>query len=743
MNLLTSLNEEQKKAVLHADGPIMIIAGAGSGKTTVLTRKIAYLLAQKLASPYEILALTFTNKAAKEMKNRIIDLVGTHAQSLWMGTFHSIFSKILRFECDYLGYPNSFTIYDTEDSLSLIKSIIKELNLENKIKPATAAKCISHAKNCLMDAEQFTIKNANLNENSEHIASIYKIYEQRCKLSNAMDFDDLLLNTFKLFDKFPNVLEKYQSKFKYILVDEYQDTNHLQYRITKLLAAEHQNICVVGDDAQSIYAFRGADIQNILNFQKDYPHAKTFKLELNYRSTANIVQAANHVIANNQFQLKKNCYTLNEKGEKIKVIENLNDQEEAQKIANYIREQKVRYAYFNSDFAILYRTNAQSRLLEDALRKVGIPYRIYGGLSFYRRKEVKDALAYLKLAVNPYDEEALLRVINYPPRGIGDTTLEKLITYAHENNLSLWDVIYNIRQLGIQRFTAAVESFAKLIAYNFQASSNLNAYDACQLIIKNSGILAHLKNSNDPQDHTRWENVLELINAAQEFVLRVNENENTLPFFLQEASLFTDLDEEDTDQNTDKVTLMTVHAAKGLEFTSVIIAGLEEGLFPSSMTLLDQRSLEEERRLFYVAITRAKKHLALSYARNRLRFGSLDRMDSSRFIYEIDEQYLEFPNHRLSPLNTNQIKYKNDFTAINLVKFKEITNKNQTIIPPDFIADPIDNIQIGKTVEHFKFGKGKVLHLEGKNDEKKAIVQFEKSGTKTLMLKFAKLKVIE
>lgn len=743
MDFLQSLNESQKQAVLNTEGPVMIIAGAGSGKTTVLTKRISYILAQNLVRPYEVLALTFTNKAAKEMKNRIEKLVGTEAQSLWMGTFHSIFSKILRFECLYLGFSNNFTIYDTEDAQSLIKSIIKELNLDStKFKPSLVYKYISSSKNRMIDAAKFAELYAHSNEFAEKISVIFSIYEKRCKDANAMDFDDLLNHTCVLFKNFPEVLAKYQNKFKYILIDEYQDTNHVQYLITKMLAEKHQNICVVGDDAQSIYGFRGADIQNILNFQKDYPNAKTFKLELNYRSTTTIVHAANNVIANNQHQLEKKCYTINEEGDKIKILENLNEQEEALKIANYIREQKIRCGYNNEDFAVLYRTNAQSRLIEDALRKVGIPYRIYGGLSFYRRKEVKDALAYLKLAVNPYDEEAIKRVINYPQRGIGETTLLKLTSFANENQLKLWDVIYNIKQLGVYRFTTAVEGFSKLIALNYQNVQNLDAYEAAQFVIKNSGILADLKNSHDPQDHARWENVIELMNAAQEFVHRMPENENNLSFFLQEASLFTDQDENE-DGNTDKVTLMTVHAAKGLEFTSVIIAGLEEGLFPSGMSKLEQKELEEERRLFYVAVTRAKKNLALTYAKNRMRYGNLDRMDTSRFIYEIDNQWIEMPNKRMTPINTQNITEKNKLTALNLIKLKEIQPSQPNIKNKnDFHADPIENVHVGCIVEHFKFGKGKVQALEGKNDDRKAVVHFDNAGQKTLLLKFAKLKVI-
>ncbi len=746
MNFINSLNEEQKKAVIHTEGPVMIIAGAGSGKTTVLTAKISHILTQNLAKPHEILALTFTNKAAREMRNRIEKLVGICAQSLWMGTFHSIFSKILRFESSNLGYTSSFTIYDTEDSQSLIKSIIKELNLDiNQIKPSAVHHTISSAKNKLIGADQF--EDFYINQSSANydfvyqVSKIYQYYERRCRDANAMDFDDLLTNTCNLFRKFPEILLKYQHKFKYILIDEYQDTNHVQYLIANMLASKNQNICVVGDDAQSIYAFRGADIQNILNFQKDYPHAKTFKLELNYRSTNTIVQAANKVIANNHYQLKKNCYTHNEEGDKIKILENFNDQEEALKIANLIREYKVRYSYLNEDFAILYRINAQSRLLEDALRKVGIPYRIFGGLSFYRRKEIKDALAYLKLAVNPYDEEAIKRVINYPARGIGDTTIEKLIQLANHNQLKLWEVIRNIRHFGVNRFTGAVENFAKLILQNQKAIINLNAYDAIQLVIKNSGILNELKNSNEPENHSRWENVIELMNAAQEFSNRVPQNENNLAYFLQEASLFTDQDEEDNDK-IDKVNLMTIHAAKGLEFSCVFIAGLEENLFPSSMTLFEPKQIEEERRLFYVALTRAKKHLVLSYAKNRMRFGNLTQTSPSRFIFEIDSQLLESNSLRMTPAKLNQSN--NVQQATNLTKLKQVSNSPTQTPKIDFVPDPIDAIQIGKKVEHFKFGKGIVLSLEGKNDDdKKAVIDFNQNGQKTLLLKFAKLKVIE
>lgn len=743
MDFLNSLNEAQKQAVIHTEGPIIIIAGAGSGKTTVLTNRISYILSQNLAKPFEVLALTFTNKAAKEMRNRIEKLVGYQAHSLWMGTFHSIFSKILRFECQVLGFSNTFTIYDTEDAQSLIKTIIHELNIDtNKIKPAAVYKVISSSKNQFIDARKFEELYSN-NDFTEQVSRIFKIYEKRCKDANAMDFDDLLVNTCLLFKNFPEILTKYQKKFKYVLIDEYQDTNHVQYLISKMLAERHQNICVVGDDAQSIYGFRGADIQNILNFQKDYPKAKTFKLELNYRSTSTIVNAANNIIANNEFQLEKKCYTLNETGEKIKILECINDVEESQKIAHYIREQKVRYGYLNEDFAVLYRTNAQSRLLEDALRKAGIPYRIYGGLSFYRRKEVKDALAYLKLAVNPYDEESIKRIINYPARGIGDTTIEKLLQFASENQLRLWDVIYNIRQFGINRFTVAVENFAKLIAYNYQNVQNLNAFEATQMVIKNSGILNELKNSDDPQDHARWENVMELTNAAKEFMGRVDENENNLAYFLQEASLFSEQDEQE-DKSIDKVTLMTIHAAKGLEFTSVIIAGLEEGLFPNASYKLEQKELEEERRLFYVAVTRAKKHLALAYAKNRFRYGNLDRTDTSRFIYEIDSQFIETPSHRMTPIHSSNFNENHSFTNVNLIKLKQVQKPNHNVQNKnDFQADPIESIQIGKKVEHFKFGKGKVMSLEGKKDDIKAVVNFDSVGQKTLLLKFAKLKVID
>lgn len=745
MDFLNSLNEAQRNAVMHTEGPVMIIAGAGSGKTTVLTRRISYILSQNLASPFEILALTFTNKAAKEMRDRIEKLVGPKAQSLWMGTFHSIFSKILRLEGHLLGFSNTFSIYDTDDAQSLIKTIVKEMNLDSsKFKASLIYKYISSCKNQLIDAAKFQEKYSSEYSYGEEIGKIFKTYEKRCKESNAMDFDDLLVNTCVLFKNFPEVLNKYQQKFKYILIDEYQDTNHVQYLISKMLSAKHQNICVVGDDAQSIYGFRGADIQNILNFQKDYPRSKIFKLELNYRSTSTIVDAANGVIANNQFQLEKRCFTINETGEKIRIIENNNESEEAQRIAIYIREQKARYGYLNQDFAVLYRTNAQSRLLEDALRKAGIPYRIYGGLSFYRRKEVKDALAYLKLSVNPYDEEAIKRVINYPMRGIGESTLDKLLQLAIQNDIRLWDVICNIRQFGVNRFTGAVENFARLIAHNYQSVQDMNAYEATETVIKNSGILNALKNSDDPQDHARWENVIELINAAKEFTNRADETENSLFYFLQEASLFSDQDEQEKEPNPDKVTLMTVHASKGLEFTSLIIAGLEENLFPNAMSKLNLRDLEEERRLFYVAITRAKKHLALSYARNRLLYGNLNPSEPSRFIYEIDDKFVEFNKIMKSPINNLQnIPSSNKPLDVNSTKKQQYLSHSINVQNKDnFQGDAIEAIQVGDRVEHFKFGKGSVLQLEGKDDEKKAVVKFDSAGQKTLLLKFAKLKII-
>lgn len=738
MEWLEGLNESQREAVLYTEGPLMIIAGAGSGKTTVLTKRIAYMMAEKKIPPQNILALTFTNKAAKEMKERIHKVVGNKAHYLWMGTFHSIFAKILRKEANLIGHTSTFSIYDTDDMKSLIKTILKELNIDhNQYKPEVFLSNISKAKNACLRADEFAFKYASNNDFTDKLAKVYKIYEKRLEQANALDFDDLLFKTYALFKHFPDILHKYQNHFQYVLVDEYQDTNHVQYQITQMICKNHNNLCIVGDDAQSIYAFRGADIQNILNFQKDYPNAKVIKLELNYRSTSNIVQAANSVIVNNSRQIPKNCYTLNGEGEKIRLLENLNEHDEALKVAQYIREQKARHGYQNADFAILYRTNAQSRTLEDALRKAGIPYKVYGGLSFYNRKEVKDALAYLKLAINPYDEEALRRVINYPQRGIGETTIEKLTAFAQQNQARFGDIIYNIQKLGNHRFTNAINAFAKLIEYCYQQAQQHDAYTAAQNIIKQSGILKALKESTDPEDHARWENIQELLNAIQDFSQNP-ENENTsLEFFLQEAALYS---AQDDNLQGDLTLLMTVHAAKGLEFTNVIITGLEEGLFPSRAN--EAENLEEERRLFYVALTRAKKHLAISYAKNRIRYGHSEPMKVSRFIDEIHPKYIEMSATRLTPVHhdTNPVEeYK--FAGINLVKLKQVISE-KPLDTSDFEHDDPESIQPNQLVKHFKFGKGKVIAVDGKKDEKKAIVEFEKGGRKTLLLKFAKLKII-
>ncbi len=796
---LDELNQIQREAVECTEGPVMIIAGAGSGKTRVLTYRIAHLM-KKGVDPFNILSLTFTNKAAREMKDRIAKIVGaSEAKNLWMGTFHSVFARILRNEAEKIGYPRNFTIYDTDDSKSLIKTILKEQGLDDKTyKPASVLARISSAKNNLISAQQY-LNNAQLLEEDRmavkpKMGIIYQQYSTRCFKAGAMDFDDLLFNTNVLLRDFPKALYKYQNQFKYILVDEYQDTNFSQYLIVKQLAAAFRNICVVGDDAQSIYAFRGATIQNILNFEKDYPELNVYKLEENYRSTKNIVGAANAIIAKNKDQLKKNVFTQNDEGEKIKVVKTESDNAEGNFVANSIFEIKMNNQARNRDFAILYRTNAQSRAMEEALRRQNIPYRIYGGLSFYHRKEIKDLLAYYRITINNHDEEALKRIINYPARGIGDTTLDKIIIAANDHDVSLWTVIENINQfdIGLNAGTKTrVDEFANMIKSFSVMLKTHNAYDVGQHIATHSGIVRDLYADKSPEGVSRYENIQELLNGLKEFseteieILKTvddeinsdNESERpieiiengklfadetselpetqepTLDVFMQDIALLTDADKEaKTEEDKNKVLLMTIHAAKGLEFPYVYIVGLEENLFPSQMSLTSRTDLEEERRLFYVALTRAEKLITLSFSTSRYRWGNMIYTEPSRFIEELDEQYLDLPTEESNKLFAEE-EYNNRKQSLGkspkqtfvqrpvmgkkLVKINS-ASKNTS----DFDTESLRNLQVGMSVEHERFGSGKVISMEGNFPNNKATVFFEGIGQKQLLIKFAKLSII-
>lgn len=785
-NYLDQLNESQRLAVLCTDGPVMIIAGAGSGKTRVLTYRVAHLMKQGI-DPFNILALTFTNKAAREMKNRISTLAGDEARNLWMGTFHSVFAKILRVEAPRLGYPSNFTIYDTDDSKSLIKTILRENNLDEKVyKPSMVLSRISGAKNNLMNyqdyAEHPELMNDDRLSGKPQLATIFELYFKRCFKAAAMDFDDLLYNTHLLLKNFPDELNKYQHKFKYILVDEFQDTNFIQYVIVRKIAALNENICVVGDDAQSIYAFRGANIQNILSFEKDYPDLNIFKLEQNYRSTKNIVNAANGVILNNRHQLRKEVWTDNDHGEKIKVLRALSDNEEGNIVANCIFQNKMNGQLNNKDFAILYRTNAQSRSMEEALRRMNIPYRIYGGLSFYARKEIKDLLAYFRLTINPKDEEALKRVINFPARGIGQSSMDKLVVTADERGKSIWEVMENIlhENTGIAANTREkTADFVSMIKSFHVMLKSHNAYDLASYIANKSGILRELYNDKTPEGLSHYENIQELLNGIKEFTEKgvvileapsaelTENNIHTLDVYMQDIALLTDAENKD-DGNNDKVSLMTIHSAKGLEFREVFVVGLEENLFPSQMSMLSRADLEEERRLFYVAMTRAEKRLTLTYAVSRYRWGNLIGCEPSRFLEEVHPDFIEFGNvsgqkgkeretawgsfddtdFSQSKLN-NQRKstfrhsssdgQKKNFIPLHkLQKAKPAANAGD-----DFIADDASQIVVGMEVQHQKFGIGKVIHLEGNFPDNKATVFFPAQGNKQLLLKYAKLKIVK
>ncbi len=748
LDYLSLLNPSQAGAVMQTEGPCMIIAGAGSGKTRVLTYRIAHLL-EKGVDPFNILALTFTNKAAKEMRARVEKVVGPEAKNLWMGTFHSVFAKILRSEADKIGYPRSFTIYDTQDSKTLLGQIIKELELDDKVyKPNGVLGRISDAKNKLISVAQY-LADPGIKADDEaslrpKMGVIYQQYHQRCFKAGAMDFDDLLFNTNVLFKDHTDVLNKYQHKFRYVMVDEYQDTNYSQYLITRKLAAKERNICVVGDDAQSIYAFRGADITNILNFEKDYPELEVFKLEQNYRSTKNIVWAANSVIKNNQAQLRKDVFSENEEGHLIEVLKAASDNEEGKLVANSIFEEKMNNHLSYDNFAILYRTNAQSRAMEESLRKLNIKYKIVGGLSFYQRKEIKDLVAYLRLTVNQNDEQALRRVINYPKRGIGDTTISKLINVAEESNHSLWEVVSNADQFLAARVSNPVVGFAEKIKSYTVVAGKEDAFEAAKFIAKNSGMLEEMFADKTIEGLSRYENMQELLNGIKEYTDDPEREDKSLGAFLQDIALVTDSDLKDAAQDGEAVTLMTIHSAKGLEFRNVYIVGMEENLFPSQMMITSRKDLEEERRLFYVAITRAEKKLTLSYATSRYQWGNLRSAEKSRFLDEVDPAFLNFKFAAAPGPGTGESPFQHVFERrSNLVAAPvRKTAALKYVAPADFKPSDTSNLSLGQRVEHTKFGYGTVAQLETQQGTTKATINFEEVGEKVLLLSFAKLRII-
>ena len=769
---IKQLNPSQQEAVVNTDGPVMVIAGAGSGKTRVLTYRIAYLMDEKKVDPFNILSLTFTNKAAREMKDRIAKIVGeSEAKNLWMGTFHSVFAKILRFEADKLGFPSNFTIYDAEDSRKVIANVIKEKNLDKEIyKVKSVASRISSFKNALITPKEY-LRSPDLQEQDAaarmpQLGDIYRAYAERCFRSGAMDFDDILLYTFILLRKFPDVLAKYQDRFRYIMVDEYQDTNHAQYLIVKSLANRYGNICVVGDDAQSIYAFRGANIRNILNYQRDYEDVRVYKLEQNYRSTKTIVGAANSLISKNKEQLEKDVWTDNDAGSKIVVNKTVSDNDEASYVARTMFEKNMQDHIPFKDMAILYRTNAQSRSLEEALRRKNIPYRIYGGLSFYQRKEVKDLLAYIRLTINSNDEEAFRRVINYPKRGIGDTTLDKLTVAANHHGVSVWEVCSNLTvyhsginrptQVKIQDFVTKIESF-KILAQKSEA------FDLVTHIAKASGLLRHLNEDKTPEGISRTENIQELLNSIKEFTENQKEIEDgdpTIAGFMEDVALLTDAD-NDKDEDDNKVSLMTIHLAKGLEFPLVFIVGMEESLFPSMMSMGSRADLEEERRLFYVALTRAEKEAFLTYTQMRYRWGKLIDCEPSRFLEEIDETFLDIRVPEFTPFSGAYGESDDSGTTSRTATRKPSVSRSpqrsrepqrampmrknlrkiQTSLPTTDDGNVAEAAEIneGDRVKHQRFGHGQIKKLEGNGPNKKAVIQFDNVGEKKLLLKFAKL----
>ena len=779
---IEELNEGQRNAVLYNDGPSLVIAGAGSGKTRVLTYKIAYLL-ENGYQPWNILALTFTNKAAREMKERIARQVGPErARHLWMGTFHSMFLRILHVEAGHIGFTSQFTIYDTADSKSLIRSIIKEMGLDEKVyKPGMVQARISNAKNHLVSPAGYANnKEAYEGDRAAKVPAlrdIYQRYWERCRQADAMDFDDLLFYTFLLFRDHPEVLVRYQEQFRFILVDEYQDTNFAQHSIVLQLAKNHQHVCVVGDDAQSIYSFRGADIDNILYFTKVYPDTKVFKLEQNYRSTQTIVRAANSLIEKNQWQIRKEVFSEKEKGEAIGVYQAYSDVEEGDIVVNKIAElrREKRYAY--SDFAILYRTNAQSRIFEEAMRKRSMPYRIYGGLSFYQRKEIKDVIAYFRLIVNPNDEEAFKRIINYPARGIGDTTVGKIIAAATGHNVSLWTVLCEPLAYGLNFNKGTVgklQAFRELISAFITDAAEKNAYEIGADIIRQSGIINDVCQDNSPENLSRKENIEELVNGMSDFCAQRQEEGNPnvlLGDFLSEVSLLTDQD-SDKDGDDEKITLMTVHSAKGLEFKNVFVVGMEENLFPSGMVGDSPRALEEERRLFYVAITRAEEHCFLSYAKTRFRYGKMEFGSPSRFLKDIDVRFLRLPqdagmfrrveeeaaafrrenargfapDREDAPYGGKErvsVRPKQQIIAPTVPRnLKRVAPSANTASTSPSAGASANRVQQGQLIEHERFGLGEVLKVEGEGDNAKATIRFKNAGDKQLLLRFARFKVL-
>lgn len=766
-NYLEELNESQRAAVLYNDGPSLVIAGAGSGKTRVLTYKIAWLLSSGYRAS-NILALTFTNKAAREMKERIARQVGAEAaRYLWMGTFHSVFARILRAEAEHLGFNSRFTIYDSADSKSLIRSILKEMGLDEKAyKPGTVQARISNAKNHLVSPAGYAANKeaceADAATKMPAIREVYQRYWERCRQAGAMDFDDLLFYTWILFQKHPDVLARYREQFRYVLVDEYQDTNYAQHSIVQQLAGEHQHICVVGDDAQSIYSFRGADIDNILYFTKIYPNTRVFKLEQNYRSTQTIVCAANSLIEKNQRQIRKEVFSEKERGEAIGVFQAYSDVEEGDIVINKIKDLRRRHDYEYSDFAILYRTNAQSRIFEETLRKNGMPYKIYGGLSFYQRKEIKDVVAYFRVTVNPADEEAFKRIINYPARGIGDTTLGKIIEAATGNNTSLWNVLCDplAYQLSINKGThTKLQEFRELIESFRDRLVTDNAYQIGTDIIRRSGIMTDIHADNSPESLSRQENIEELVNGLQDFcTLRMEEGSTdiSLSDYLSDIALLTDQD-SDKDNEGAKVVLMTVHSAKGLEFRNVFVVGMEENLFPGSMAGDSPRAMEEERRLFYVAITRAEEHCYLSYARTRFRYGKMEFGTPSRFLRDIDTCFLDLPHeagigHKVDEGAARfrkeevrqQIRPRAQVIAPTLPRnLKKVANSSTENQSAQSMQTSLGELRVGQNIQHERFGMGEVTKLEGSGDNAKATIRFRHAGEKQLLLRFARFTVID
>ncbi len=767
--ILKGLNDRQREAVVTIQGPLMIVAGAGSGKTKVLTTRIAYLMS-KGVDAFNILALTFTNKAAAEMKERVEHILkNKEARNLYIGTFHSVFARILRAEAHRIGYPNSFTIYDTDDAKSVVKAVTQELNLDPQhYKPNVVYNRISGAKNALVNAAEYMndyhIQQEDVRANRPMIGQIYEAYSKRCFKNGAMDFDDLLVKFYELLKHFPEVLHKYQHKFKYIMIDEYQDTNPAQYEIIKLLGAAHENVCVVGDDAQSIYSFRGATIQNILQFQKDYDDAKVIKLEQNYRCTQSILKVANEVIKNNKGQIPKELWTENLPGDKIKLVRTASDNEEGKFIADAIQEQKLRNHYTNKDIAILYRTNAQSRAFEESLRRMNIPYTIFGGVSFYQRKEIKDFIAYLRLVVNPKDEEALKRIINYPVRGIGKTSVDRAIAFANERNISMWEVLEAAPMFGFKAGTLqAIEEFVMMIRSFQSMLATKNAYDIAFHVGKQTAFVKELFNDKSTEGVQRYENVQELLNSIKEFTETPTNEESGevgdkgLAAYLQQIVLLTDSDQKDP--NADTVKLMTIHAAKGLEYPVVFVGGLEETLFPNAMSLNTREELEEERRLFYVAITRAKGRLYLTYANTRYKFGQLVQNEPSRFISEIPEDSLDhsFAGGGIKNQSSSS-NWGNAFERMNRgfggaekkpertfvstlatnAKPKEVAHQPSA----NFVPSDISKLEVGSRVEHQKFGFGEVIKLEGSNHNPVATIKFDQNGEKKIMLNYAKLMIV-